>query len=174
MTAFRAAVAAVLTVQAGVVDAACLTEAQFNAVARFLAPDLIKAGADKCAPLLTPTAYIRRSGAALADRYRPGAATAWPEVKAAMASQPDLKLFTMIDEQTARGLIMPMLGESLAKEKLSARDCAAADEIAANLDPLPPANFIALITAIVRLDKGRPSRTPDGKPRAPVICPVVK
>lgn len=168
-----ATMALTMLAQASATNAACLTEPQFNAVARFLAPDLIRAAADKCSPLLPANAYIRRSGTALADRYRPGAANAWPEVKAAMNSQPDLKLFAMMDERTVRGLIVPMLADGLSKEKISVNDCAAADEIASNLDPLPPENFIALITAIVRLDKGRPPKTPGGKPRPPVICPAI-
>jgi hypothetical protein len=53
-------------------------------------------------------------------------------------------------------------------------DCAIADEIAASLDPLPPANLIALVTTFVRLDKGKAPKSSSDKPRAPIICPAVK
>ena len=168
------AMVAALAFHAGSGSAACLTEPQFQAAVRFLAPDLIQAGAGKCGALLPADAYLRRNGAALAARYRPGAATAWPDVKAALTTQPDLKLFAAMDEPTVRGMLTPLLTEGLAKENFKLADCQIADEIAANLDPLPPQNLIALITAFVRLDKGKPAKTPGGKARAPILCSAVR
>lgn len=165
---------AVLAGQASAANAACLTEPQFQAAVRFMAPDLIQAGAGKCAALLPADSYLSRNGPALAARYRSGAATAWPDVQAALKNQPDLKLFAAMDEATVRGLIAPMLTEGLAKAKFKVEDCRVADAIAANLDPLPPQNLIALITAFVRFDKGKPAKTPGGKPRAPILCPAVR
>lgn len=172
---FGAALMAAVTVfQAGSASAACLTEAQFSAAVRFVAPDLIQAGAGKCAALLPANSYLARNGASLAARYRPGAATAWPDVQTALKGQPDLKMFAAMDETTVRGMLLPMLNEGLTKQKFKAEDCAIADAIAANLDPLPPQNMVALITTFVRLNKGKPAKTPDGKPRPPIICPPVQ
>jgi hypothetical protein len=162
--------AAVLVMQAGAANAACLTEPQFQAAIRFVAPDLIRVAANKCGGLLPAGSYLGRNGNALADRYRPGAAGAWPEVKAALAAQPDLSLFASMDEATVRGLFAPILAQRIAKENFKAADCQIADEIAASLDPLPPQNLIALITAFARFDKGKPAKKAGGKPRPPILC----
>ena len=166
--------AALLAFQASAAQAGCLSEPQFQAVVRFLAPDLIQSVAGKCAAMLPAESYLHRNGPALAARYRPGAATAWPTVQAALASQPDLKLFASMDEATVRGMIAPMLSEGLTKEKLRVGDCRIADEIAADLDPLPPQNMIGLVTALVRFDKGKPANAKGGKGRAPILCPSAK
>ena len=168
-----AALAATLAVQASTAGATCLTEPQFRAAVRFVAPDLIRAAAGKCAALLPAGSYLGRNGMALAERFRPGAATAWPDVRAAMAAQPDLKLFSTIDEGTAHGLLGPILVQSMTKENFKVGDCRIADEVAANLDPLPPENMIALIATVARLDKGRPATTAGGMARAPILCPVL-
>lgn len=150
MTALPAAAVA----QTPLVSLPCMPQAQAGALVTFALPTLVEKIAKRCAPILPPNAYLIANAGALADRYRPDAAAAWPQARRAIA-----RVFTQIlgqpmpaemDSDTIRLLAEPALGGLLAKQ-VKDEDCATADAaiaIGAHLSGRDVGRLAALAVAI--------------------------
>ncbi|UAK22884.1 hypothetical protein [Sphingomonas nostoxanthinifaciens] len=109
----------------------CVPRTQAAALVTFALPSLVERLADRCRANLPPNAYLSVNAMALADRYRPDAAAAWPEARRAIArvfaqflGQP---MPADMNSDLIRTLAEPALAELLAKQ-VSPRDCQTADE----------------------------------------------
>jgi hypothetical protein len=107
----------------------CMPQAQAGALVTFALPTLVQQLALRCREDLPPTAYLIANAGALADRYRPGAAAAWPMARRAIG-----QIFTqflgqpMPDDMNSdliRVLAEPALAGLLAK-RVQRQDCATA------------------------------------------------
>lgn len=114
---------------------ACMPRQQASALVTFALPTLVERLADRCREVLPPNAYLEANAGALADRYRPDAAAAWPEARRAIA-----QIFTQflgqpmpadMNSDLVRTLAEPALGGLLAKQ-VSKEDCFVADEAVAD------------------------------------------
>jgi hypothetical protein len=109
----------------------CMPQHQAAALVTFALPTLAEKLGKRCSEVLPPSAYIVANGPALADRYAPDSAAAWPEARRAIGSifqkylgqpmPPDM------NSQGIRALAEPMLGSLLAKQ-ISRDDCFVANE----------------------------------------------
>ena len=61
----------------------CLTAREFTALSTYALPSVISGTSRACATTLPATAFLRRSGGDLAQRYAATRAPVWPEAKAA-------------------------------------------------------------------------------------------
>ena len=78
--------AAVLVAAPGVAQAAeppCLTAREFTDLSSYALPSIITGTAQRCSAALGPSAFLKRSGGALASRYSAAKPAAWPGAKAA-------------------------------------------------------------------------------------------
>ena len=108
----------------------CMPQDQAAALVTFALPTLVTSLAERCREVLPPNAYLIANAPALADRYRPDAAAAWPTARRAIQQifvqflgQP------MPDEMNSdlvRVLAEPALGGLLAKQ-IQRGDCFTAD-----------------------------------------------
>jgi len=94
-------------------------------------PTLAEKLGNRCSEVLPPNAYIVANGRALADRYAPDSAAAWPEARRAIGmvfqkflGQP---MPAEMDSQGIRALAEPLLGGLLAKQ-INRDDCFVANE----------------------------------------------
>ena len=73
--------AAVLVAAPGVAQAAeppCLTAREFTDLSSYALPSIITGTAQRCSAALGPSAFLKRSGGALASRYSAAKPAAWP------------------------------------------------------------------------------------------------
>ena len=108
----------------------CIPQDQAAALVTFALPTLMTQLAERCRPELPPTAYLEANAGALADRYRPEAAAAWPLARRAIG-----QLFTQflgqpmpsdMNSDLIRTLAEPALGGLLAKQ-VHRDDCVTAN-----------------------------------------------
>jgi hypothetical protein len=109
----------------------CMPQRQAAALVTFALPTLAEKLGRRCGEVLPPNAYIVANAAALADRYAPDSAAAWPEARRAIGMifekylgqpmPPDM------NSQGIRALAEPMLGSLLAKQ-INRDDCFIANE----------------------------------------------
>lgn len=140
---------------------ACIPQDQAAALVTFALPTLVQQLATRCGPELPRSAYLTTNASALASRYRPDAAAAWPTAKRAIG-----QLFTQflgqpmppeMDQDLLRTLVEPTLGSLLAKQ-VDPEDCAVADRAIADVAPLTGRAIGRLavlgLTVADRKDKG--------------------
>jgi hypothetical protein len=138
----------------------CMPQQQAAALVTFALPTLVEKLADRCRDDLPPTAYLEANTGALADRYRPEAAAAWPEARRAIAG-----IFTQflgqpmpqdMNSDLIRTLAEPALAGLLAKQ-VSRSDCAVADAAVTNAAPLSGRQIgqLAAIAATIADRKGK-------------------
>jgi hypothetical protein len=109
----------------------CMPQRQAAALVTFALPTLAEKLGKRCSEVLPPNAYIVANAGALADRYAPDSAAAWPEARRAIGMifqkylgqpmPPDM------NSQGIRALAEPMLGSLLAKQ-INRDDCFVANE----------------------------------------------
>ena len=62
----------------------CMPQAQASALVTFALPTLVEKLGQRCGEVLPPNAYIVANAGALADRYAPDSAAAWPQARRAI------------------------------------------------------------------------------------------
>ncbi len=108
----------------------CMPQPQAAALVTFALPMLVQQLATRCREELPPTAYLEANSTALADRYRPDAAAAWPMARRAIAQifnqflgQP---MPADMNSELIRTLAEPALAGLLAKQ-VHREDCGTAN-----------------------------------------------
>lgn len=121
----------------------CMPQRQAAALVTFALPTLAEKLGDRCSEVLPPSAYIVANGSALADRYAPDSAAAWPEARRAIGmifqkflGQP---MPDDMNSQGIRALAEPLLGGLLAKQ-INRNDCFVANEAIMNARALSGAD----------------------------------
>ena len=109
----------------------CMPQNQASALVTFALPTLVERLGQRCSEVLPPNAYIVANATALADRYAPDSAAAWPQARRAIGMifqkflgqpmPPDM------NSDTIRVLAEPAIGGLLAKQ-ISRDDCFIANE----------------------------------------------
>lgn len=109
----------------------CLPQPQASALVTYALPTLVEKLGRRCAEVLPPTAYVVANADALADRYRPDSAAAWPRARQAIGmifekflGQP---MPADMNSDAVRVLAEPLIGGFLAKQ-IDRNDCFVANE----------------------------------------------
>jgi hypothetical protein len=165
--------AALLTLIQPVAAAAapCLTAKEAGALVRFALPDVVEGVASKCRPSLPSGAFLDSGSAALVDRYRTAAVTAWPLAKPALiklAAEKAIFLAQLPDET-----LKPMAGQFMGagfSEKISTSQCPAIDRMISSLSALPAESVSDMMVAIVEIATAKPI-SGASKPADFSICP---
>jgi len=138
----------------------CMPQRQAAALVTFALPTLAEKLGQRCGEVLPPSAYIVANGPALADRYAPDSAAAWPEARRAIGMifqkflgqpmPPDM------NSQTLRVLVEPMLGGLLAKQ-INRDDCFVANEAIMNARAVSGADLgrLAVLAISIAERKGK-------------------
>lgn len=139
----------------------CIPQDQAAALVTFALPSLVQGLAHRCGPELGGNSYLMANAGALADRYRPDAAAAWPTARTAIAG-----IFSQflgqdmpkeMNSDLVRQLAEPLLGNLLAK-RISTADCVAVDTAISAAAMLPGRNVgelaIVAVTLADKKDKG--------------------
>jgi hypothetical protein len=131
----------------------CIEQDRAAALVTFALPSLVQGLAQRCGPELPGNSYLMANSGALADRYRPDAAAAWPTARAAIAGIFSQFLGQEMHSDLVRQLAEPLLGNLLAK-RISTADCVAVDTAISAAAMLPGRNVGRLaIVAIMLADK---------------------
>ena len=132
--------------------AACVTRTEAQNLVQFVLPDTITGIRDKCASTLSPTAFLTRSGGILAERYKPGAAQAWPKAKpvALRVAGDAASLLSAVPDPALKTLAGNFVSASVARE-LPVEKCGTIDRVMEAVAPLPPANMAMLIVTLMEL-----------------------
>ena len=109
----------------------CMPQRQAAALVTFALPTLVEQVGRRCSEVLPPSAYIVANAGALADRYAPDSAAAWPAARQAIGmifqkflGQP---MPPEMNSDTIRVLAEPAIGNLLAKQ-INRNDCFVANE----------------------------------------------
>ncbi|WP_404713237.1 hypothetical protein [Sphingomonas sp. MMS24-J13] len=117
----------------------CMPQPQAAALVTFALPVMVTKLADRCSDQLPPNSYLEANAGAMADRYAPDSAAAWPTARRAIA-----QIFSQVlgqpmpaemNSEMVRTLAEPMLANLLAKQ-IHRQDCATADTAIADLASL--------------------------------------
>jgi hypothetical protein len=149
--------AVLLTVAPGMAQAAqqCLTPAEASSLAAYALPAAISGTTKRCAPSLSPSAFLPRGGAALASRYAARKTQNWPAAKAAF-----FKIGSSKDEGSALLKTLPdpslqqMLDaiiEGMVAQEIPLAKCGDIDRVVGLLAPLPAQNTADLIAVVLGL-----------------------
>jgi hypothetical protein len=113
----------------------CMPQNQAAALVTFALPTLVERLGQRCSEVLPPNAYLVANATALADRYAPDSAAAWPQARRAIGMifqkflgqpmPPDM------NSDTIRVLAEPTIGSFLAKQ-INRDDCFIANEAIMN------------------------------------------
>ena len=113
----------------------CMPQNQAAALVTFALPTLVERLGQRCSEVLPPNAYLVANATALADRYAPDSAAAWPQARRAIGMifqkflgqpmPPDM------NSETIRVLAEPTIGSFLAKQ-INRDDCFIANEAIMN------------------------------------------
>jgi len=144
-------------------DAApCVTEAEAQSVLLVLAPDAIRAVAQKCSSL-PETATLRGGLAKFLEPYDAAATSAWPQAGPVLSkiAGPEMK---GIDPATMKPMLGAMVG-AMAADKVKPADCPTIERVMTYIAPLPPANVAGLAAFAAA------SSSKSGKSPLP-ICPA--
>lgn len=168
MPSFRAAALCGLLSLAGPAFAAppCLTEAEGRSVVAYALPVVIEAAARRCRTVLPASAWLNRSAATQAQRYR---REGRGDIRAALPVMEKLlgeQMPDFLDDGTATSVAQGLITERVTSQ-LRTKDCQPASRIGEYLSPLPLGNVSAL--AVVLVQAGRDKLPlPDFS-----ICPAV-
>jgi hypothetical protein len=169
-------IALALAAAPGVVQAAeppCLTAREFTDLSSYALPSIITGTAERCSAALSPGAFLKRDGRALAARYAAGKPAAWPGAKNAFlklsggANSDAAGLFRSVPDDKLRPMVDTLV-EGLIAQQVPADRCRTIDTAIRLLAPLPPQNTAELIALAVGLG----SRSGGGKLGKLRICPA--
>lgn len=136
--------------------AGCLTPREFTALATYALPSVIAGTTRACSTALPATAYLRRSGAELTERYAAAKPKAWPDAKSAfikMASSRDrgsAQIFGSMPDDTLQQMADAAF-TGIVTGQVKPANCATIDRMVGLLAPLPPENTAELIAVLVGL-----------------------
>jgi hypothetical protein len=152
-------------------EAPCLTAREFTDLSSYALPSVITGTAERCSASLGPSAFLKRSGSALASRYAAAKPAAWPGAKSAFiklsggANSDTASLFKNMPDDKLRPMVDTLV-EGLVAQQVPAQRCQAIDAAVRLLAPLPPQNTAELIALAVGLG----SRSGGGKLGKLTIC----
>lgn len=141
-------------------QATCLTPREFTALSTYALPSVIAGTGKACATTLPATAFLRRSGADLAQRYSATRGSAWPEAKAAFlkmtgARDPDAaRLFATMPDETLQQIADAAVS-GIVTGQIKPDSCGTIDRVLTLVAPLPAESTAELIA----LASGLASRT---------------
>jgi hypothetical protein len=138
----------------------CMPQAQASALVTFALPTLVEKLGQRCGEVLPPNAYIVANAGALADRYAPDSAAAWPQARRAIGmifqkflGQP---MPEDMNSNTIRVLAEPAIGSLLAKQ-INRDDCFVANEAIMDARALSGADVgrLAVLAVSIAERKGK-------------------
>ncbi len=151
----------------------CVTRGEAQSLMQFVLPDVITGMRDKCAKTLGGGAYLPKSGAVLAQRYKPGATQAWPKAKPiALRLAGDMaKLLSAMPDDAMKTLASNLVGSAVAKE-LPPENCGSIDRVMEAVAPLPSENMAKLMVTLMEMQTQGAKAVPGQKPSALKICSI--
>lgn len=142
----------------------CMNEAEAQSVFLAIAPDTLRAVAQKCAPSLPDKATLRGGLAAFLAPYESAAAGAWAQALPALSKMAGPEM-SGVDSATMKAMVGPLVG-AMASDKLKPADCATIDRALALMAPLPPANVAGIAVLAMASGGSKGGKSPFA------ICPV--
>lgn len=135
----------------------CLTPSEVSAVAIYTLPAMLRGAAQRCAPALPGSSFLKTNGASLSQRYARNRDKQWPIAKRAIikagstlnpAAGPSLR-------QLPEATLKPMVDElviAAVDQHLDPNRCQTVDRLVMLLSPMPTAlaaATIALTTGLI-------------------------
>ncbi|MBC2661295.1 hypothetical protein H7F50_05970 [Novosphingobium flavum] len=136
--------------------APCLTAPEVSSLLTYALPSVIDGISRTCATRLPDSAYLRRSGTEMSQRYTVAKTKAWPVAKAAFVKMSSGK------DQTAGKVLMSMPDDTLQKfvdaafagivtGEIKPESCGTIDRLMSAIAPLPPENTSELLSVLIGL-----------------------
>lgn len=141
----------------------CMTKVEAKSLFVFILPSAVEGLAAKCRSALPADAYLLSPGAAA--RFRSESEASWPGARAAFGRIAGPAAMKVLDDSTTRKLISTSIVDGIASD-VKPKSCVGIDQLLSALQPLPPANFSALIESFMTLGLGT-----DGRSGSFRLCP---
>ncbi|MBC2650768.1 hypothetical protein [Novosphingobium aerophilum] len=128
----------------------CLTAREFTALSTYALPSVISGTSRACATVLPSTAFLRRSGGDLAQRYSATRAPVWPEAKAAFlkmtaARDPGAaQLFSSMPDDALQQIADAAVS-GIVTGQIKPETCGTIDRVLSLVSPLPAESTAELI-----------------------------
>lgn len=159
MRPFATLAAACLAIAPTLAQAAeppCLSPGEFTALAEYALPSIISGTSQRCSSALGPSAYLRRNGTQLIQRYAERKPTAWPGAKAAFlklstsASSDANNLIRSLPDASLQQMLGSLM-EGLVSQHVPLDRCNTIDRLIGLLSPLPAQSTAEVIALAVGL-----------------------
>ena len=174
MQAFARTLAIAVAVMPGLAAAAepvCLTKKEATALIAYALPQASSGTAKRCAPSLPATAFLRRQGTQLAERYAGQKNRYWPQAKPAFMKtlgaegNGSAQMVANLPDETVRQLA-DVFVEGFVSQRIAPKSCTKLDLAIDLLSPLPPENTAGLIALTLDV-----AGTADPKLGNVALCP---
>lgn len=158
----RRAISAIVAVLAAIslpaqASAACLTNAEAEAIALVAMPDLIRQTGQICASTLPAGSLVRRPQSAFLQRYDAAADAAWPAAKLAVVKLSDPAMEILLQSDFARPMLTSLLVPLLVG-RIATNDCGTIDRLVSLLEPLPPRNTAGIVVTALQYLKAEKAK----------------
>lgn len=165
MIRLLACVAALLAAEAATAakSQTCLTRDEASNFVIFIAPSMLEAAGQKCAPTLAEDAFLRGRHIELAQRLRAEASRNQAGLRTILTKISGENMPEGIKDETFRAMMEDVMGAEFSKDMKPA-SCQAINSLALALSPLPAANVGTLFASIIELAES------DGKKNTLPIC----
>lgn len=128
----------------------CVPRDQAEAMIGAVAPAVIDGMATRCRSVLPPQSFLATASGSLASRIRSEIRPDWRKARAAIDQTSGEKLPEMLSDDTIAAIVEPIVRDMIVAE-LPTKDCATADRLLGLLAPLPAANMVGLVVALIEL-----------------------
>ena len=152
-------------------EAACMTEAEVEAILLLVLPDIVRGITETCKPALPANAYLLTKGEALAAKFEAEAEATRPAMLTAVGKMIGIKGKDLPLDAMAT-VMKAVVGPKLSQD-LKVKDCPNIDRMFGYLDPMPVRNVSGLFTTILDMTANDTRRQrAAAKPRSafPNIC----
>jgi hypothetical protein len=134
----------------------CVTPADAHSVVMFALPDVVRTTMERCRPHLPASAYLIKSGGALANTYRGVANAAWAKAKPVLLKAIHQPLMRNMPDSVGKPFFGGAIG-AMASERVQPTDCDTVNRAVEALAPLPPENMAILIGLIIEKEGAKAS-----------------
>jgi hypothetical protein len=122
----------------------CVTTTEAQNIVMFALPEVMRSTIGRCRPHLPASAYLLKSGEALAVSYQVAADAAWPKAKPALLKAINQPMIRNMPDSFGKPFLGSAIG-SLAADRVQPGDCETINRAMEALAPLPPQNMATLI-----------------------------
>ena len=134
----------------------CLNQGEVRGLVAYALPSVTETLIERCSTRLSATSFLATRGPKLASELRSGQEAAWPAAREAIIklAGDDGKENGEMLRAMPEAMVGPMMEQMIAKkfsDEIKPESCKDIDRVLATMAPMPAANIVDLVTAVVMI-----------------------